>query len=174
MNLSSSYGDAAARMAAVVGSYWKHDVKIVDDGSALLAPRSVRSFVLAGNATFTVVSKKTGTRFTFRVRVPKDKGSDLRFVSVLTGSCNESDYQYLGVVAHGRTYVHGLKSRISLEAPSAKAACWFFFRALRGLDLADCDVWHAGTCGRCGRKLTVPESIATGLGPECAGKVRGS
>jgi hypothetical protein len=27
---------------------------------------------------------------------------------------------------------------------------------------------HAGKCGRCGRKLTVPQSIETGIGPECA------
>lgn len=30
---------------------------------------------------------------------------------------------------------------------------------------------HAGRCGRCGRILTVPESIDLGLGPECAGRV---
>jgi hypothetical protein len=29
-------------------------------------------------------------------------------------------------------------------------------------------VWHEGRCGRCGRKLTVPESIESGFGPECA------
>lgn len=27
-------------------------------------------------------------------------------------------------------------------------------------------------CARCGRRLTVPASIANGLGPECAGKTR--
>jgi hypothetical protein len=27
---------------------------------------------------------------------------------------------------------------------------------------------HAGRCGRCGKTLTVPESKATGLGPDCA------
>lgn len=29
------------------------------------------------------------------------------------------------------------------------------------------DWWHEGVCGRCGRRLTVPESIETGFGPEC-------
>jgi len=33
------------------------------------------------------------------------------------------------------------------------------------------DVHHEGRCGRCNRKLTVPESIENGLGPECAGKM---
>ena len=36
------------------------------------------------------------------------------------------------------------------------------------------EVWHEGSCGRCGRKLTVPESIENGLGPVCAGLVVGS
>lgn len=44
--------------------------------------------------------------------------------------------------------------------------CWFGKTA--GQDLPECEVWHEGRCGRCGRKLTVPESIETGIGPDCA------
>lgn len=29
------------------------------------------------------------------------------------------------------------------------------------------EVWHNGSCGRCHRKLTDPDSIETGFGPEC-------
>jgi hypothetical protein len=29
------------------------------------------------------------------------------------------------------------------------------------------EVWHEGRCGRCGRALTVPESVERGIGPEC-------
>jgi len=29
------------------------------------------------------------------------------------------------------------------------------------------EIWHEGRCGRCNRKLTVPASIALGIGPEC-------
>jgi hypothetical protein len=32
-------------------------------------------------------------------------------------------------------------------------------------------VWHEGVCGRCGAKLTNPDSIKQGLGPICLGKV---
>ena len=31
------------------------------------------------------------------------------------------------------------------------------------------EVWHEGRCGKCGRKLIVPESIARGIGPEKGG-----
>src|SRR6188474_3538463 len=40
---------------------------------------SVRAFVLGGNATFTIVSVKTGTRFTFKVRAPKDGDGNFSF-----------------------------------------------------------------------------------------------
>jgi hypothetical protein len=30
------------------------------------------------------------------------------------------------------------------------------------------EVWHEGKCGKCGRALTVPSSILTGIGPECS------
>ena len=30
------------------------------------------------------------------------------------------------------------------------------------------EVWHEGRCGRCGRKLTTPQSVETGFGPVCA------
>lgn len=124
-------------------------------------------FALAGNATFTIVSKKTGTRFTYRVRQAETGGA--HFVSVLTGADNESDYAFLGTI-FPRGFFHGKKSRIGADAPSAKAFAWFWRHVVQG-KVDGCEVWHEGKCGRCGRKLTVPESIETGLGPECAGRV---
>ena len=45
-----------------------HDHKFTDAAS-------VRSFVLGGNALFTVRSEATGTRFTYKVRASEDKTS---------------------------------------------------------------------------------------------------
>ena len=44
---------------------------------------------------------------------------------------------------------------------SAKTGCRYTYRITKA------DGWHEGRCGRCGRKLTVPESIEAGYGPEC-------
>jgi hypothetical protein len=140
---------------------------------------NVRPFVLAGDARFTVTSKASGVRFTFRVqRAPRREGdSDNRaagrpwFVKVLTGADNESDYRYLGCVYarddEPTSYRHGAKSRIGADAPSAKAAAWFFGNLARGYVSPACEVHHEGRCGRCGRALTVPESIESGFGPVC-------
>jgi hypothetical protein len=134
------------------------------------------------------VSAKTGTRFTYRVK-RKDQGGEFRpwFVSVLVGPQNEHDYQYLGCIFPLRNYpgrsryFHGHKSKITSDALSNLAFAWTF-QALEYVPhsagvqreatlatLTQIEVWHEGRCGRCGRKLTVPDSIARGLGPECAG-----
>lgn len=126
-----------------------------------------RAFLLSGNVVFTVVSRKTGARFTFKVRQPKLDSP--HFVSVLTGSDNDSDYSFLGSIFADGTYRHGRKSTIGQDAPSARAFAWFY-GMLSDPDrlAAQAEVWHEGRCCRCGRRLTVPSSIEFGIGPECA------
>lgn len=126
------------------------------------------AFALAGNAILTFVSMKTGTRFTYRIRLKEmDDGKKLRFVSVLS---SPSEYTFLGTVFEDGTYRHGRRSSVGADAPSAIAFAWSW-RWLSSSRLPpNAEVWHEGTCGRCGRPLTVPESIAAGIGPVCAGK----
>ena len=130
------------------------------------------AFALAGKAIFTISNPATGGRFTFKVR-RKAEGSPA-FVSVLTGTNNQDDYTYLGTVFADGTYRHGRKSTIRESAPSARAFAWLWPRALAKAVPPTLSVQHEGRCGRCGRPLTVPESIDTGFGPECAGKVFGT
>lgn len=137
-----------------------------------LTSSSAVRFALAGRAVFTVVSPRTSARYTFKVRAKDtDDGRTLHFVSVLTGSDNTSDYTFLGTVFDGVEFRHGRRSAIGAEAPSAKAFSWVWERLCAGKDLQGVSVHHEGRCGRCGRALTVPESIESGFGPECADKV---
>lgn len=129
-----------------------------------------KRFIHAGNATFTLVSM--GSRFTYRVRQKNSEGPF--FVSLLTGSDNEGSYSYLGMLWPDKPYryVHGRKSKVKSAAPPVQAFGWYLYHLGRGADVTEkVKIYHAGRCGRCGRKLTVPESIMTGLGPECSGKV---
>ena len=132
-----------------------------------MAPADARAFVTAGHARFTLRSTKTGARFTYEVRASGQDGDSRSFVRVLTGSDNESSYTYLGTVFDGVTYRHGERSGIAPSAPIAKAFAWAWPRLLAGTMPAECEVWHDGRCGRCGRALTVPESISSGFGPVC-------
>lgn len=125
-------------------------------------------FCTAGNATVTLVSKASGTRYTYRIRCPKDKPeATIRFVSVMFGPDNEGDFAYLGFIRDG-VYEHGVKSKMPANDKRSIAFGWTWQHLLAGVIPEALEVWHEGKCGRCGRKLTVPESISRGIGPECA------
>lgn len=125
-------------------------------------------FILAGNARVTLVSEKTGARFTYRVRQPKSDAP--HFVSLLSGPDNDADYQFLGTVFADGGYHHGRKSGVGPKAPSARAFAYAWGYLSRGELPPLCEIYHEGSCGRCGRGLTVPSSIESGLGPVCASK----
>jgi len=141
-------------------------------------------FIEAGRAVLTVRSRKTGARFTLRLAKPDDK-RDGRvrigkpppiFVNVLSGADNTSDYTYLGCLWRkpwGYDYAHGRNSRVAVDAPSVLAVRWLVKLLNNAPEkiFEQAEFWHEGRCGRCGRRLTVPESVETGFGPECAGKV---
>jgi hypothetical protein len=132
-------------------------------------PVHALKFLLAGNAHATFVSKVTGTRFTYRIEKADPRPGDTRtpphFVSVLTAP---DHYDYLGCIFEERMYSHGSKSKIAGNAPAAVAFAWVWARLVDGRVPETADVFHEGRCGRCGRRLTVPESILNGLGPECS------
>lgn len=129
----------------------------------------VREFVLAGKAIFTVVSKESGRRFTYKV---VRSGTEGRWwVSVLSGPDNEGSYQYIGMIQRDREemrFIHTKGSKVGEEALSFVAFGWLWGLVRDGEMSEKVEVWHEGKCGRCGRRLTVPESIESGIGPECA------
>ncbi len=132
-------------------------------------PTKAKTFIKAGDAIFTVVSKVTGARFTFKVTKPKRTfAGDIRFVALLSGPENTSDYTYMGVLSEGGSFGQTQKSRVSVNAPSWKAFTWVWDHLKANKMPPQCEIWHEGRCGRCGRTLTVPESIESGIGPECA------
>ena len=125
---------------------------------------NARKFITAGKAIFTIRNGKTGNRFTYRVKKCKDK--DIWFVSVLTGTDNEHSYTYMGSIFN-TTFRSTAKSKITADAISYKAFSYTWSMLLEN-KLPNCiEIWHEGRCGRCGRVLTVPESIKSGFGPEC-------
>lgn len=142
---------------------------------------AAKKFMLGGKAFVTIRSKATGTRFTYKMTVAEDKdgrGPGPRgyptFVSVLNGPDNWSNYQYIGHIFADQGLFWPAKpgkSKVAPDAPSCKAFAWTWRHLIRDVLPEQLEVWHEAKCGRCGRKLTVPESIESGFGPECAGKV---
>ena len=141
---------------------------------------AARKYILGGNATITVVSTGTNRRYTFKISSPKDalpETPNTYFVGLLTGPDNRADYQYLGFLRPNRFgYCEGLIAgkKGNLLHPAFKGFDWVWrhLNADRsGLVDERLEIWHEGRCGRCGRKLTVPESIASGFGPVCQGEI---
>lgn len=148
----------------------------------MTSAEAIKRFVTAGKAYFTLVSKVSGARYTFKVTRAKDNPAyrnpfPTYFVSVLSGPDNTSSYLYAGMLQNtnlGWRIRQTRGSRVSSGAKSYQAVDWYLSRVLNGRAasaLAQVEFIHAGRCGRCGRMLTVPESVEIGLGPECAGKV---
>ena len=152
----------------------------------LFRSSAIREFLFAGQAIFTIVSLKSGLRFTYKVRAKKqdveelarrtaagevtEEGFVCHFVNLLRGPDNTTDFAYLGVLRKPGRFFTTPKSRITQHPASHKALVWFL-EALKterqdvfGIQLEFC---HAGRCGVCGRLLTVPSSVATGIGPVC-------
>jgi hypothetical protein len=147
----------------------------LDNAHLMAAPLQVMDFILAGNAYFTIVSKVSGKRYTYRVSQPK--GKDIHFVSYLTGPENTSDYTYLGIIRNFEFRTTAKSAgQLADGFPPAVAFAFLWKWVQPSQKKADMpstmEFWHEGRCGRCGRKLTVPESIEAGIGPECASRRR--
>ena len=125
-------------------------------------------------AVFSIVSK-SGSRKTFEVKRADQRGTGLGwFVSQLTGPDNRLSYTYLCMLkARGKDDVPTI--HMTAKSPSAAfdhegvaAFYWLFRNAIGDLAKLDqCELWLACNCRRCGKLLTVPTSIAAGIGPTC-------
>jgi hypothetical protein len=152
--------------------------------AGVLKPEAVLNYVNSPKegsrrgCTLTIVNDVSGNRVTLRFRKPKGFNSVL--VDVMVGSDNENDYAFAGTL-RGTTLALSPKAKCpEARAKMAKAVVdWTFARVASGHDLegakADGTLFavrclHEGRCACCGRKLTVPESIDTGIGPVCAGR----
>lgn len=153
------------------------------DPHKLTDAKTAMKFMLAGNAYFTIRSLKSGVRYTFRVAINKHDDQFCKFcrntpctcepmwfVSMLTGSSNEHDYSYMGIVKGG-FFKTTSKSRFGAQSQPVLAFNWLFAKLQAEHMPTTMEMWHEGRCGRCGRKLTVPESIEAGIGPECASRM---
>ena len=124
-----------------------------------------QDFLFAGNAIFTIDNGQ-GTHYTFKVRKPQDDMP--HFVSVLSGPDNNSSYTYMGVLTPNGTVKLTAKSKFKATSQAFRVA-QFAVNCIMGLrDLPEgYTIQHEGRCGRCGRRLTRPDSIARGIGDYC-------
>lgn len=143
-----------------------------------------KDFIVAGKAIFTLEvsdsfasAKKTRPHYTYKVSKPKFT-SPFLFVSVLTGPENTKNYTYLGILFPDT----GIVKFTDKSQFHEDAWCVFLLRRVcanlwgntpHKIEEAGFKLHHEGKCGKCGRRLTVPQSIETGIGPECVKSMGG-
>jgi hypothetical protein len=86
-----------------------------------------KAYISTGDATLTLESRRSGTKFTYRVTRCKDKEQpDLYFVSLLIGdSADDSQFKYLGIINRNGFRITK-NSGVNANTPSAKAFESFF------------------------------------------------
>lgn len=175
------------------------DAPIDDLRRQIKTPTQLLLHITAGRSILTVRSHRTQERYTFRFRRPDPEPGKNRpiWVSILGGPHgpfinremggldhdprhDQSEHRiwaFLGTIwlEEGRPgrFNPGKTSKVPETDKSMYAAAWIARMLTHSPDhlMEEADWWHEGRCGRCGRRLTVPESIESGFGPECAGRV---
>lgn len=149
-----------------------------------MASKLPTQFFTGGNCTFTVkvpevFASQHGCNLHYTFKITQSEPSErypnpAHFVKLLTGSDNATDYSYLGMLNPVTGQV-----RLTVKSCCGETA-WavrivrrvlaqvFEGEGMQAVIAAGWDVHHEGKCGRCGRALTVPESIEIGIGPDCA------
>lgn len=72
-------------------------------------------------------------------------------------------------VLEARCRRHGVATAaLPVDDVRARGFAWFWANLARGTFPDTFEFWHEGRCAACARRLTVPQSIATGYGPDCS------
>lgn len=140
---------------------------------------STRRVVRIFNGHYTMENTTTGEHRTFMIRTQaahKKFAPGSRIISLLTGPDNIHDYHDFGFVSDEGIHVW---KRYRGEPGEKSAYEWY---ATMLWDIAtrgrESNFFKAGyrlmieaRCVKCGRLLTEPESLKTGIGPRCAGRM---
>lgn len=115
-------------------------------------------------AAFTIRSRATGKDYTYKIKRCEFNGKWYTHIFV------EKEYlhfDYLGMYENGTIF---RKKVGQIVTPAAIAIAWVLLKVEKKtftfLD-TKIDIFHLGSCLRCGKTLTDAESIEHGLGPVC-------
>lgn len=145
-----------------------------------------KDFITAGRAIFTLklsdqyrsAHPECPPHYTYKIAFKEGSNgfSDAWFVNLLTGPDNTSDYTYVGMLNPDNGSIRlTKKSQYKENSPPILLLSRLLLRVWAEeqdqIEKAGFRLHHEGRCGRCGRLLTVPESVESGIGPECASKM---
>lgn len=129
-------------------------------------------FILAGKCEFILHSTKTNEDFKFEMTKQQTKENENKFIYFLN-TLHGYDKTYAGVIwFNDKTqefqFSQGKKGQVASKELNIRSLIFVLNKLLKNETVQYLDVFHTGRCGKCGKKLTTPESILTGLGPTCS------
>ena len=124
------------------------------------------------NGHFTLENTNKGTHRTIRIStVRRGELEGKRIISLLTGPDNNSNYSGFGFVEHdGKIIVWRKKRENKMFLWIAQCITAFFTGNAELYENLGLKIHIEKRCMRCNRRLTTPESIELGIGPECRDK----
>lgn len=133
-------------------------------------------FMLAGCSEFTLVSGKTGTKLRYKLDKKvsiQSKDGENQFIYWLNTTEKSGTPIYAGVVYFDTNdnqfkFGKGARGNLNKEDIRVKSLLYVLNNLYNNNIQINVKIFHTGKCGKCGKKLTDPVSILTGLGPHCA------
>lgn len=133
-----------------------------------ITPAQFRNFIFAGRSVFTLENNETGNYITFKIKELKKNYKVIPGVFVVECKVlgdKDTGYRFLGFLNlnerkfRRRFWDHNFIGYTTL---------FWLLKNLENLEKYEkLSIYHEGRCCKCGMPLTVPESIDSGIGPEC-------
>jgi hypothetical protein len=129
----------------------------------ILAHQYAEQYALSGRATITLVNSITRNEFSYNIRQIKDMlAQPVRVWHVYHNK------KYIGYINKTLYFILGADIPIELKTSQAvKVFAWAWERIHCNTVPKNIVILRSEYCGRCGRKLTEPISILSGIGPFC-------
>lgn len=138
-----------------------------------ITPAQFRNFIFAGRSVFTLENSESGNYITFRIKSVKKQGkvipNEFTVEAKVLGDAS-SGYSFMGFLNLNRQTFKEWGS-MAKGSISYKTFYWIMKNFNRLEDFGKLSIYHEGACCKCGMPLTVPESIDSGIGPECKRKM---
>lgn len=134
------------------------------------------NFMLAGNSEFILYSTKTQDKFRYTLKkkkANKESNNENEEYIYFLNMYNNGSMEYQGIIAFNSSlnqfkFYKGSKGLGNSSDVRIRSLEFVLNKLFTGQTVGNLIVYHVGKCGRCGKKLTDPESILTGLGPSCS------
>ena len=168
----------SGKSAAITCSDFTNEKKTVSSG--VISNDKALEFMLAGCSEFIMKSGKTGHKL--RYKLDKKLSTQMKnsdgslggdYIYWLNTAESNGTFVYAGVLFFDNKtkqfkFGKGARGNLNYNDVRVKSILYVLNRLYKGETSVNVEIYHVGKCGRCGKRLTDPESIERGLGPMCA------